>query len=100
MSGTGKIGLLIIQRVPAIRANASAGFFFNPADNQRGFSMSGNIGGSNGQGVHSLVDVPIYAFGPGHELFRGVMGNVDLAFRVAEALGLGRDSNVTAPYKK
>jgi alkaline phosphatase len=50
--------------------------------------------------VHSLVDVPVYAWGPGHELFRGVMGNVDIAFRLAEALDLGRTSNVTAPYTK
>lgn len=42
--------------------------------------------------------MPIYAFGPGHELFRGVMGNVDIAFRIAEALGLGQKSNVTASY--
>lgn len=88
-----------LMPVPAISTNSS-GYFFNPADNVRGFQMTGNIGGSSGQGVHSLVDVPIYAWGPGHELFRGVMGNVDIAFRVAEALGLGRDSNVTAPYKK
>ena len=46
------------------------------------------------------VDVPIYSWGPGHELFRGVMGNVDIAFRIAEALDLGKDSNVTAAYKK
>lgn len=62
--------------------------------------MTGNIDVSEGQGVHSLVDVPVYAWGPGHELFRGVMGNVDIAFRLAEALDLGRTSNVTAPYTK
>jgi alkaline phosphatase len=61
--------------------------------------MTGNLGTSANQGVHSLVDVPIYAWGPGHELFRGVMGNVDIAFMVAKALGLGQASNVTAPYK-
>ncbi len=86
------------ERVPAVRN--SSGFFFNPNDNPTGFAMSGNIGTAAGQGVHSLVDVPIYAWGPGHELFRGVMGNVDIAFKVAEALGLGRDSNMTAPYRK
>ena len=45
------------------------------------------------------VDVPIYAWGPGAELFRGVMGNVDIAFRIAEALDLGKTSNVTGTYK-
>lgn len=48
----------------------------------------------------SQVDVPVYAFGPGHELFRGVMSNVDIAFRLAQALDLGKTSNVTAPYNK
>lgn len=88
------------ERIPAAKDAAKGdGYFFNPADNQDGFSMTGNIGTENAQGVHSLVDVPIYAWGPGHELFRGVMGNVDIAFHVAEALGLGHNSNVTKPYK-
>ena len=86
------------ERVPAVRN--SSGYFFNPEDNLNGFAMTGNLNTASGQGVHSLVDVPIYAWGPGHEYFRGVMGNVDLAFNVAKALGLGRSSNVTAPYKK
>ncbi|WOO83046.1 Alkaline phosphatase 4 [Vanrija pseudolonga] len=86
------------ERVPATK-NAS-GYFFNPTDNLDGFAMTGNLDVSEGQGVHSLVDVPIYAWGPGHELFRGVMGNVDIAFRVAEALGLGKDYNATKPYTK
>jgi len=86
------------ERIPATKN--STGYFFNPEDNVDGFAMTGNLDASEGQGVHSLVDVPIYAWGPGHELFRGVMGNVDIAFRVAEALGLGHCSNVTAPYKK
>jgi alkaline phosphatase len=44
--------------------------------------------------------VPIYAWGPGHELFRGVMGNVEIAFKIAQALDLGKTSNVTAVYQK
>ncbi|WVQ95315.1 hypothetical protein IAU59_002410 [Kwoniella sp. CBS 9459] len=86
------------ERVPAVKN--TTGYFFNPEDNQRGFAMTGNLGVAEGQGVHSLVDVPVFAFGPGHELFRGVMNSPDLAFKVAQALNLGRDSNVTAPYKK
>lgn len=27
--------------------------------------MTGNLDTSSGQGVHSLVDVPVYAWGPG-----------------------------------
>ncbi|WWC92424.1 uncharacterized protein L201_007381 [Kwoniella dendrophila CBS 6074] len=86
------------ERVPAVKN--TTGYFFNPADNNRGFAMTGNLGVSEGQGVHSLVDVPVYAFGPGHELFRGVMNSPDLAFKVAQALDLGKTSNVTSPYKK
>jgi len=84
--------------VPATR-NAT-GYFFNPEDNVKGFAMSGNIGTGDGQGVHSLVDVPIYSFGPGHECFRGVMGNIDIAFNIADVMGLGQTSNVTSTYKK
>lgn len=86
------------ERIPAV--SNSSGYFFNPQDNPTGFAMTGNLDVSEGQGVHSLVDVPIYAWGPGHELFRGVMGNVDIAFNIAYALDLGRTSNVTTSYKK
>nr|XP_019050972.1 hypothetical protein I302_01415 [Kwoniella bestiolae CBS 10118]OCF29902.1 hypothetical protein I302_01415 [Kwoniella bestiolae CBS 10118] len=86
------------ERLPAVKN--TTGYFFNPEDNQRGFAMTGNLGTGEGQGVHSLVDVPVYAFGPGHEYFRGVMNSPDLAFKVALALDLGKSSNVTASYKK
>lgn len=62
--------------------------------------MTGNLDTSQAQGVHSLVDVPVYAWGPGSSLFRGVYSNVEIAFKVAQALGLGSSSNVTAPYRK
>lgn len=88
------------ERLPAVKdEKQGSGYFFNPADNPDGFAMTGNLDTASAQGVHSLVDVPIYSWGPGHELFRGVMGNVDIAFRVAEALQLGALSNVTKPYK-
>jgi alkaline phosphatase len=86
------------ERIPATKN--SSGYFFNPNDNRDGFAMTGNLDVGEGQGVHSLVDVPIYAWGPGHELFRGVMGNVDIAFRIAEALGIAHTANVTTPYEK
>lgn len=87
------------ERIPAVR-NGTAGYFFNPDDNRQGFQMTGNLDITEGQGVHSLVDVPIYAWGPGHEEFRGVMGNIDIAFNIAKVMNLGRTSNVTAPYRK
>ncbi|KLT39305.1 alkaline phosphatase-like protein [Cutaneotrichosporon oleaginosum] len=88
------------ERIPsALGADKTQGYFFNPNDSPDGFAMTGNLNTQSGQGVHSLVDVPIYAWSAGHELFRGVMSNVDIAFRVADALGLGHTSNVTKPYK-
>lgn len=47
------------------------------------------------QGVHSLTDVGIWAWGPSSDLFRGHMNNVDVAFKIARALALGRQQNVT-----
>lgn len=44
------------ERIPAVRN--SSGYFFNPQDNPQGFSMTGNIGTGEGQGVHSLVSYP------------------------------------------
>ena len=90
------------ERIPAAKSSNSStpGYFFNPADNPSGFGMTGNLGISEGQGVHSLVDVPVYAWGPGHELFRGIQNSVDIAFHIANALALGRTENATAPYQK
>lgn len=89
------------ERIPATKnAEAGSGYFFNPDDKPDGFGMTGNMDGTEAQGVHSLVDVPIYAWGPGAELFRGVHSNVDIAFNVAAALGLGRNKNVTTTYQK
>lgn len=36
---------------------------------------------SGDQGVHSLTDVPVYSWGPGHELFRGIQNSPDIAFK-------------------
>lgn len=88
------------ERIPAVKDKEKGeGYFFNPNDAPDGFEMTGNLGVSEAQGVHSLVDVPIYAWGPGHHIFRGVMSNVDIAFRIAEAMNLGRSKNVTKPYR-
>jgi alkaline phosphatase len=37
---------------------------------------------------HTSQWVPLFAFGPGAELFGGVLDNTDLAVRMAAALGL------------
>lgn len=78
--------------------NVTAGgsnYYANPADAPNGFTVNGTLPVSNDQGVHSLTDVPVYAWGPGSENFRGVMNSPDIAFRIAKVLDLGRTKNVT-----
>ncbi|ORY59419.1 alkaline-phosphatase-like protein [Leucosporidium creatinivorum] len=53
----------------------------NPEDGKGGFFVSGVLPVSGDQGVHSLTDVPVYSWGPGHELFRGIQNSVDIAFK-------------------
>ncbi|GAA5978887.1 hypothetical protein JCM11641_003603 [Rhodosporidiobolus odoratus] len=68
----------------------------NIEDAPRGFFISGNLPTSDDQGVHSLVDVQVFSWGPGHELFRGMQNSIDIALKIAHALDLGRDKNATA----
>ncbi|MCC7466303.1 MAG: alkaline phosphatase, partial [Saprospiraceae bacterium] len=37
--------------------------------------------------VHSAAMVPVYAFGPGAELFSGIYENTDLYYKMRQALG-------------
>ncbi|KAG2018205.1 alkaline phosphatase [Coprinopsis cinerea AmutBmut pab1-1] len=62
----------------------------NPEDRQGGFEIHGNLPHHQSQGVHSLQDVPVYATGPGAASFRGVYNSIDIFFKIADALGLGR----------
>ncbi len=39
-------------------------------------------------GGHSAADVPVYAYGPGSELFSGVMDNTEVAKKIAQAMGV------------
>ena len=41
--------------------------------------------------MHSLVDVQVFSFGPGHELFRGMMDSTNIAQKIAQVMDLGRD---------
>ncbi|BGP38008.1 hypothetical protein JCM10449v2_001935 [Rhodotorula kratochvilovae] len=63
----------------------------NIEDSPNGFFVSGNLPGTADQGVHSLVDVQVFSWGPGHELFRGMMDSTNVAQRIAQAMDLGRD---------
>lgn len=42
-----------------------------------------------------LADVNVYSWGGGHEDFRGIMNSPDIANKIAHALCLGKDKNVT-----
>ncbi|KAF9468034.1 alkaline phosphatase [Collybia nuda] len=60
-------------------------FRVNPQDQP----ADGTIPGDQPQGVHSLTDVSVFANGPGSETFRGVYNNIDIFFKIADALALG-----------
>lgn len=61
----------------------------NPEDAPDGFLVNGTLPTTEGQGVHSLTDVPVFAVGPCQELFGGVYNNVDIFYKFAECFGLG-----------
>jgi alkaline phosphatase len=55
--------------------------------NNHGAGFTRNLGGTSG--AHTMQDVPLYAEGPGAELVRPSMRNVDVFAIMASALGLG-----------
>ncbi|KAG6862573.1 hypothetical protein C0995_000122 [Termitomyces sp. Mi166 len=74
-------------RLPAV--NTPNGAEVNPSDNPAGFVVSGTLPTDEPQGVHSLTDVSVFANGPGADAFRGVYNNIDIFFKIADALALG-----------
>ncbi|EJD44547.1 putative alkaline phosphatase [Auricularia subglabra TFB-10046 SS5] len=83
-------------RLPAVKGQNGEGYVPNPADAQDGFGLTGTLPTNAAQGVHSLTDVAVYANGPGSEAFRGVYNNVDIFFKMADALGLATYKNTTS----
>ncbi|KAF8638298.1 hypothetical protein AX17_002318 [Amanita inopinata Kibby_2008] len=75
-------------RVPTDKG--SDGYVVNPEDQPNGFVVEGTLPTDQAQGVHSLTDVPVFANGPASETFRGVYNNVDIFFKIADALALGQ----------
>ncbi|GAA5960524.1 hypothetical protein JCM8115_003207 [Rhodotorula mucilaginosa] len=67
----------------------------NIEDAPKGFFISGNLPTTSEQGVHSLVDVGVYSWGPGSELFAGMQDSTNIAQKIAHALALGCDKNKT-----
>lgn len=61
----------------------------NPDDpNRDRFLRPGSISQADSQGVHTADDVPLMAYGPGSQYFKGTMDNTDVFFGMANALGL------------
>ncbi|KAI0426224.1 alkaline phosphatase [Xylaria sp. FL1042] len=79
-------------RLPAteIEGFGDEDYFVNPGDSVDGFIVNGTLAPVEAQGVHSLTDVPVFAMGPCQEMFGGVYGNVDVFYKMASCLGLGR----------
>lgn len=79
-------------RLPATPAGAS-NLQVNPPDQPNGFIVNGTLPVSEPQGVHSLTDVSVFASGPGSEAFRGTYNNIDIFFKIADALALGSENH-------
>jgi alkaline phosphatase len=76
-----------VPRVPAI-ANADGIFVDNPDDDPNGILRSGTLDPRASTGVHTLQDLPVFAWGPGAERVSGVYHQRELFFIMAAALGL------------
>lgn len=76
-------------RLPAVNITPAADYYVNPKDSPNGFLVNGTLSVDEAQGVHSLSDVPVFASGPGNEVFRGVYNNIEIFYKMADALGLG-----------
>ncbi|KAM5476061.1 hypothetical protein MauCBS54593_000744 [Microsporum audouinii] len=77
-------------RLPATAVRGSNDYYVNYKDAVSGFIVNGTIAPDEGQGVHSLTDVPVFAMGPCQEDFGGVYNSVDIFFRMAQCLGLSK----------
>ena len=75
-------------RLPAVLANSTYGYVANPSDSPGGFVVNGTLPVSYPQGVHSLMDVAVYAMGPGSELFRGYQSSIQIFQRLVGAMQL------------
>ncbi|QIX01551.1 hypothetical protein AMS68_007068 [Peltaster fructicola] len=82
-------------RLPAVNVTGfpANDYYVNYKDAVTGFVVNGTLPPSADQGVHSLTDVPIFATGPCHELFRGVMNSIDIFYHMADCLGLSEPSD-------
>ncbi len=76
-----------VPRAPAI-VNDEGVAVDNPDDDVTGIPMSGNLPMSSTSGVHTLQDVPVFAYGPGAECLNGVYHQSEIFFCMAASIGL------------
>ncbi|CAK7231994.1 hypothetical protein SCUCBS95973_008110 [Sporothrix curviconia] len=79
------------NRVPA----SGSSNYVSSYDNPDGFVVNGTLPTDESQGVHSLTDVPVYAWGPCQETFSGTYSNIDVFYKIASCLGLAHSTNKT-----
>ncbi|KAG0339284.1 hypothetical protein BG004_006886, partial [Podila humilis] len=77
--------------VPAVAKGNSHHHYkeFTMPETGNGIPKTGTLANTDSVGVHSLQDVPIFASGPGSNLFAGVYDNTEVFHKIAEVLGLG-----------
>jgi alkaline phosphatase len=76
-----------VPRAPAI-VNENGVAVDNPDDDSNGITLHGNLPPDSPTGVHTLQDVPVFAFGPGADFFDGTYHQREIFFGMAYALGL------------
>ncbi|KAF9380152.1 hypothetical protein BGX21_002453 [Mortierella sp. AD011] len=63
-----------------------------PDNAPHGILKTGTLGVTEAVGVHSLQDVPIFAEGPGADLFAGIQDNTEIFHKISQLLGLGEQN--------
>ncbi|KAG0294976.1 hypothetical protein BGZ96_000114 [Linnemannia gamsii] len=80
-------------RVPAVATTTSHHHWTiydaNPDFDVHGINKPATMSRNESVGVHSLQDVPVFASGPGSNLFAGIQDNTEIFHKIAEVLGLG-----------
>ncbi|KAK7403236.1 hypothetical protein QQX98_011008 [Neonectria punicea] len=85
-------------REPATEG-ADGSYYANPEDAVKGIVINGTIGTDQSQGVHSLTDVPVFAWGPCQDTFGGTYNNVDIFYKIANCLGMARSKGPGNKYR-
>jgi alkaline phosphatase len=67
--------------------NNSARYIPNPAKDQGGVLLTGNLPFNSSTEVHTVDDIPLYASGPGATYFNGFHDNTDVFFGMMAAIG-------------